>query len=288
MNQYMISEQPEVKIIRKLRFKKPVIFKRSNLVQSIQSNPSNSCESNTSLNPPLLHTKKRYAVELFLIVAFLTLAVLLIRHASPEILQVAKSGDIDIMEDYINRHGTFGKYLIVFLQIIETVSIILPAIPVYICAGVFFGKLKGFALCYFLNLLLNLIIFITARNVNTFTKRLLNSPKYANIDQLIQSAKHLDRVVIAMCLIPIVPNGMIPYISAQTNIPLSQFLKALAIGSCPAIFLYVFCGDLLISESYGFLLIIIAIIALAAMMFVIFRKKITVWILPKIKTFIQG
>lgn len=100
--------------------------------------------------------------------------------------------------------------------------------------------------------------------------------------------KKVDRVVIVMCFLPIVPNGMIPYLSAQTDIKCRDFTGALAIGSAPAIAFYVCCGDFLISESYKLILFFIIVIAILAFIGFLFRKKLIAFFAPKIKKYLEG
>ena len=124
-------------------------------------------------------------------------------------------------DDYLDQYGTAGKYLLVVLQVIETISIVIPAMPVYICSGILFGKAVGIAICYTTNLILNILIFLAARKMKYVKSKVLNLSKQKTVRKLLDSAKHVDRVVIVMCFLPIVPNGLIPYLSALLS---SQFL----------------------------------------------------------------
>ena len=178
--------------------------------------------------------------------------------------------------------------MLVVLQVIETISIVIPAMPVYICSGILFGKAAGIAICYTTNLILNILIFLTARKMKYVKSKVLNPNKQKTVRKLLDSAKHVDRVVIAMCFLPIVPNGMIPYLSAQTDIKCRDFSRALAIGSAPAIAFYVCCGDILISESYKLILFFIIVIAILAFIGFLFRKKLIVFFAPKIKKYLEG
>lgn len=111
----------------------------------------------------------------------------------------------------------------VVLQVIETISIVIPAMPVYICSGILFGKAVGIAICYTTNLILNILIFLAARKIKYVKSKVLNLSKQKTVRKLWDSAKHVDRVVIVMCFLLIVPNGMIPYLSAQIRKKLIAF-----------------------------------------------------------------
>ena len=62
----------------------------------------------------------------------------------------------------------------VVLQVIETISIVIPAMPVYICSGILFGKAVGIAICYTTNLILNILIFLAARKMKYVKSKVLN------------------------------------------------------------------------------------------------------------------
>ena len=109
----------------------------------------------------------------------------------------------------------------VVLQVIETISIVIPAMPVYICSGILFGKAVGIAIFYTTNLILNILIFLAARKMKYVKSKVLNLSKQKTVRKLLDSSKHVDRVVIVMYFLPIVPNGLIPYLSALLS---SQFL----------------------------------------------------------------
>lgn len=232
--------------------------------------------------------KQRNILEILLVSATIAIVFYWIHQHAPNIIKILESGDLDKLDDYLDQYGTAGKYLLVVLQVIETISIVIPAMPVYICSGILFGKAAGIAICYTTNLILNVLIFLAARKMKYVKSKVLNLNKQKTVRKLLDSAKHVDRVVIAMCFLPIVPNGMIPYLSAQTDIKCRDFSRALAIGSAPAIAFYVCCGDILISESYKLILFFIIVIAILAFIGFLFRKKLIAFFAPKIKKYLEG
>ena len=201
-------------------------------------------------------------------------------------LRLLEHGDVADIESYIKQEGSKGRIILVILQIIETVSIVLPAVPVYICAGAVFGKLQGFLMCYVTNVGMNVLIFLVAGRLKANSAGLSGFQRNQKLEGWIKNATHMERVVIVMCLLPIVPNGMIPYMSAQTKISLKQFTLAICVGCIPSILMYVVCGDFLLSEHFKVTLPIVIVIAIIACFIMLFRKKVTAWLEPKIKKFI--
>ncbi|MBQ9438251.1 MAG: VTT domain-containing protein, partial [Lachnospiraceae bacterium] len=167
------------------------------------------------------------------------------------------------------------------------VAIVLPAMPVYICAGALYGKLKGIFMCYLTNFIMNILIFLGARKMKVSLAEFANFQINPKLDEWIKEARHMDRVVLLMCMLPVIPNGMIPYISAQTNVSLKDFAKAMSIGCLPGVVFFVCCGDMLLSEHFRITLPIVLSAAVVIIIMMIFRKNIAVWLEPKIRKFLM-
>ena len=227
--------------------------------------------------------RRRMMLEIVLIAAALIIVVLLLREHTPKILKLLEDGNVSGIETYIKAEGEKGRFVLILLQVIETVTIVLPAMPVYICAGAVYGKLQGFLMCYLTNILMNILIFIAARKMKTSTLEFARFQKNQKLEELMTAAQHPERLVVAMCLLPIVPNGMIPYISAQTGIRPMTFTAALAVGSLPSILVYVCFGDLLLSEHFKITLPLVIIVAVLVIILMLFKKKITAFLEPKLK-----
>ena len=132
-------------------------------------------------------------VEAILCVIAILIAVLVLKEHTPKILSLLESGNISDIEDYIRSEGEEGELVLILLQVVETVAIVLPALPVYICAGVVYGKLKGFLMCYLTNIVMNIIIFSAARRLKSSTAQFTHALKNQKLEELIHKAKHIDR-----------------------------------------------------------------------------------------------
>lgn len=228
--------------------------------------------------------KSRVMLELILAVAFVAIFCYILQEHAPKILKILESGNVKEIDDYLEQYGTDGKLLLILLQVIETLSIVIPSIPVYICAGILFGKVWGIIVCYAVNLILTLIIFAFSRRMKDFTKKHFDITKQKMVGALLNNTKHMDRVVACMCVLPIIPGGMIPLLSSQTDISFPDFAKAVAVGSLPAIAVYVCAGDFLMTENYKVTAGVIVVLALAALLIFIFRKKLSKWLEDKMKS----
>ena len=234
-----------------------------------------------------MKNKKRRILEILLVIAALcVVAFVLVRH-TPPIVEVIRNGDINDVEAYIRSKGKEGVIILIILQTIETVSIVLPALPIYICAGAILGKVKGTLVCWITNILLNIAIFEVAKKMKLSATRFLEDDKKDNkLISMMMAAKYPNRLVILMSLIPVFPNGLIPYVAAQTSISLSSFVKSLAIGCLPTILIYAWGGDLLTSEHFTITLPIVLLVAALVACVYLFRDRVTKAAEPLIKKFL--
>ncbi|MBR4163230.1 MAG: VTT domain-containing protein [Solobacterium sp.] len=190
------------------------------------------------------------------------------------VISLLRSKNIEALTAYIRDKGRQGKGILILLQALETVSIVLPSMPVYVTAGVLYGSITGFFLCYITNYILNIIIFKAAQRMDKKTKEIFSKPKHARLEQKINEAKHPANIVILMYLIPLVPKGMIPYICANGKMSQKDFMKGLSAGSIPSILLYVLFGDAIISFDRHLFPYFIGIVSLCFIMIILNRKQL--------------
>ena len=169
----------------------------------------------------------------------------------PEVLFLLKEGDQEAMEAYIRSNGKYGAGILALLQVLQTITIVFPGVPIYMCSGVIFGRKIGTLLCYVTYVIINIAVFMFSRNVGEAADELIKGDKEAGISSLLCKAKHPVRLIAALCLIPVIPNGIIPHIAAQSKMTLRQFFIAVAVGCAPGIFIFVCCGDLILNGYFG-------------------------------------
>lgn len=221
-------------------------------------------------------------LRILMVLILLGISVYFIQKHLHTILSLLRSKNVNALEDYIRAKGRNGKAVLVFLQILETVSIILPSMPVYVTAGVLFGGINGFLLCFITNCILNLCIFFAAQKMDKKTKEIFALPDHAHLQQKIANSSHPQNIVIFMCLMPIVPNGMIPYICANGKMEWTGFLKGLALGSAPAIFLYALFGDAILTFDRQYLPYLAGIAVIIIIVFLLFRRQIASFLEDKL------
>ncbi|MGI6013022.1 MAG: TVP38/TMEM64 family protein [Oscillospiraceae bacterium] len=194
-------------------------------------------------------------IRLLIILGVLGLSICLIYFAfikaSPELLDIIREGDAEEIEHYLQSNSNVGGMLCTaLLQIVAIVSLVIPSAPIQVAAGVVYGTFTGFAVCHLSSVLANTTIFTLARRLGEKMNALIpvgeNSSK---LDFILQSESPLYMTVIAF-MVPILPNGIIPYIAAKTNMSIKRFAFAVYVGSFIPFFIMCAVGNKIVEGSF--------------------------------------
>ena len=168
-------------------------------------------------------------------VGMVALVVLIIylgmRFAFPECYAALKNGDPEALHDFLSQGKTWKTLIVLFiLQFVQIISIVLPSPPIHIAGGMVAGTLRAFATCHVSYCLANLTVFVLARKFSKSLNRLGSaSGKTSKLTEMFEKSDPWIVVVLA-CMVPIVPNGLIPYAAAQTNMKKSVFTWSVFVG----------------------------------------------------------
>ena len=142
-----------------------------------------------------------------------------------------------------------------------------------LCYGVWWG-----ALISILGITLgNVIVFVALRQLKELFGPLFKKKtkhKEALSPEMLSRVKRPEMIAFFFFLIPCFPNGIVPYVFAQTKIPLPKYLLAVMAGLVPSTLLCTFLGDRLSKGGYTTAIIIAVIFLAVAAAALIFKKKI--------------
>lgn len=226
-----------------------------------------------STNDHVHARRKQLLLRIGLILIGILLIFIELRIHAPKILALLEHGDVQEVEQYVRSSGSRGIFVLVSLQIIETVAIVIPSLPVYLCAGIIFGVVQGSLICYITNWILCVLMFVISKRMNQVTAGISDNSNESIVQDLLQKTTHPIRAIFFLCLLPIVPGGMIPILSAHTKLTLREFIKGMTFGSF-AIVIYVACGDLLMRNNYKATIWILVVVVIIFLLIMIFRKFI--------------
>jgi uncharacterized membrane protein YdjX (TVP38/TMEM64 family) len=231
------------------------------------------------------HTARRNNVlrVLVLIAAFavvLTIILLSLNAILPGFADVLQRGDQQELVRYIRGFGSVGGVLLaLLLQIVQIISIFFPGGPIQIAIGVVFGTLWGFIICHVGYVLANLAVFFSARRLGNRLDQLFSGNDTSESRfRFITESQHPSFVVALACLIPMLPNGLVPYIAARTKITTSQFFFSVYLGSIPTLLMLNAIGNKLLHGDYLSVALLCAVLVIGVALLYLFRKRIFVFV----------
>lgn len=200
----------------------------------------------------------------------------------PLIKQVVNSaGDESDMVHYIDSYGLKGIPLLMGLQALQIIVAFIPATAVQIltglCYGVFFGTLISLAG----SVLGNALIVSAIRHMHNLLAPLLKRDSRRKgflSKESLAKIKRPEVIVFFLFLIPAIPNGIVPYVLAETDIPLGKYLLAVTAGCIPSTFICTLLGERVSKGSFGAVAVIAAVVIVIALTVLLFRKKIMAFI----------
>ena len=214
---------------------------------------------------------------LVFVLAFALIAAILLFALDailPGFLNVLEHGDQAQIEQYIRSFGSFGGALLGFLlQFIQILSVLFPGGPIQIAIGIVFGTFEGFLICFSGYVLANLLVFWSARKLGNRLDQVFSSNRKSRL-RFITEAQHPGFVVALSCLLPFLPNGLVPYIAARTKISTRRFLIAITLGCIPTLFLLCAIGNTLLMGNYRKGILLSALLVVGVLLLYIFRKKL--------------
>ena len=223
--------------------------------------------------------KSKKIWRLLLFIALLALAVYLIwlffGDTLTDLLKLVFSGKQDSVEAYLKQNGAWKGLLSTFiLSALQVISIFFPGFAIQIAAGVIFGWGRSFLACYFGYVFGNILVFFVARKLGDQITDLLPTSKKnrESSTKLMEKMKsQRPTLVVAVAnLLPIIPNGIIPYISARSSIRSIRFIEAIMATCWIQIFFNCLAGGFLKHGQIGFM---IGALSIQIVLLVLVSKK---------------
>ncbi len=201
----------------------------------------------------------------------------------PDLIPLLESGNAEQIEEYLRSIGRLpGILFTMLLQAVQVFSVVLPGLPIQVAAGIVFGTWRGFFTCHLSFVASNVIVFSLARRFGKkLDKYLPVEKKDSKLDFLLKSISPSYMTVIAN-LMPVVPNGIIPYVAAKTNIKTLHFAVAAYFGSFIPILVFCAVGNKLLKGDYVESAILLAVLCVLLFLLTKYRDTvqrciITVW-----------
>ncbi len=225
-----------------------------------------------------------YAVGLVLVVALIWYAF---GDTLPEYFRLLQNGNEEEIEAYIATQSSWkGTVTIILLAALQVVSIVFPGFAIQIAAGVMYGWWKSFLMCYSGFIIGNMGVFFFARKmggeiVDAATSGRNKKKKNGISTNWIRAKLKTTRpefIVGFVNLLPILPNGIIPYLASGSSISALGYLLSIAATSWIQIIFNCLAGGFLKNGQYLFMVMAIGI-QILLLVFVTVKRK---WIMSLI------
>lgn len=218
----------------------------------------------------------RLSIVLLFIAVIGGIIYIALRSIIPGFIETLRNGDRSDIERFLRDSGTVkGMILTVLLQFMQIVSIVFPGMPIQIAAGIIFGVFRGFLLCLIGNVAANCAVFAVARRLGDRLNRLLDTQYKTGKFSFMNNAGHPGFVVFISCLMPLLPNGIIPYLAARTKLSFRSFALAVLFGGMPGIFMFCAIGSSILEGQY-LTVGIICLLALAVIILLYWKQTAVV------------
>ena len=172
-----------------------------------------------------------------------------------ELFHLLEHGDQEELKAYLKAQSTVGGFVVLWLIcVMQVVSIVFPSMVIQVAGALIYGWWRSFIVCWIGFVSGNVIAFTIGRlfkkNIATLIHK--EGEKENWIIQKINQGHQIFVVAIA-CMVPGVPNGIIPYLSAQTTITAKEFSIAVAASSWIQVLLNCMAGHFLANGQYLFM-----------------------------------
>jgi len=205
---------------------------------------------------------RKLIIVLFAVIFIITL-YFIIKLFGPQfvdLIRLLERGDQNEIGAYLNSRGRLSGMLAVYLiSILQVVSIFIPGMAIQVAAGLIYGWWKAFLCCYLGFVSGNLLVFLVARRLgSTINGMITGSAKAGRLSEKINGANAAFVIGLA-CLVPGVPNGIVPYVAATTDLSNRKFGLSIAASCWIQILSNCIAGHFLIRGEYFFMILSIAV-----------------------------
>lgn len=184
-----------------------------------------------------------------------------------------------VMVNYIDSYGIKGVFIIICLQVFQVASLVLPAMPVQVLAGLCYGIVYGTIISIIGFSAGHIIIFLLARNLGNIlmplyrTREFKYKNKYINVN-IIRKSRRPMLLAFLLYIIPGIPNGILPYIFSKSDITTGEFLFSVILAGIPGILISTVLGSRLSKGDFLSALLLLLFCVIIVFIVVVFRAKI--------------
>ncbi len=179
---------------------------------------------------------KTALISLTLIGIMLLTAILLVAEYLhlyfPGLWHAFSTGNEQELQNYISgQDRLYGAALLWLLSFVQVLSIVIPAMPVQLVAGMTLGPWRGFLITFSSAIAADMTAFWIAHRASKMLRCIAKErPKIGKMLNSLSVSRNRTYYTVMAILLPGLPNGAIPYAAANSGIKAKVFFCALVIA----------------------------------------------------------
>ncbi|MBE6036526.1 MAG: TVP38/TMEM64 family protein [Clostridiales bacterium] len=221
-----------------------------------------------------LRLKKVLAVLKFLLLIGIIAAIpLYITLAKPAWLELFESREA--LNAFLDEHQSQSWWILLGIQVVQIVISVIPGQVAQFAGGYALGLWGGYLVTIIGCIIGTIVAYYLAKLLGRDAVELFFSEeKTAEFLEKLNSKKAYA-IIFILYLIPMVPKDMIVYVAGLSKFRLAPLMVISLLGRTPAMLAGILMGDLLRSENYISLIVLLVITGILLLLCVIYRKQLT-------------
>ena len=208
------------------------------------------------------------------LIAFLALMVVIMVLLWPYIHEVFEPGGLSRVIDDVRNAGPLGFLILLAMQFMQIVVAFIPGEVVQMAAGMMYGPWLGAAVILLGCIISSAFVFAVVHRLGAPFVQDMVPTKYLDKFRAFEESGKLSIVVFILFLIPAMPKDTFTYLVPLTNMRMRDFLVLSNVGRIPGIVISTYAANGLVDGNITQSIIIFAVVAVIAIVAIIFRDKI--------------
>lgn len=209
------------------------------------------------------------------LIAFLVIMVGIVIAVWPYIADVFSEGGLERLVERVRNAGPVGVLILLGMQFLQVVVAFIPGEVVQLAAGLMYGPVAGSAIILVGCIISSSIIFQLVHRLGApFVQGMVSTEHLEKFRQFEATGK-LDVIVFILFLIPGLPKDVFTYLVPLTDMEYKKFIGLTTVGRIPGVLASTYTASGLANGQIVGPVVVAAIVAIVAVIGVLFRDKIT-------------
>ena len=208
------------------------------------------------------------------LVAFVVLIAIIVAIMWPYIADVFTEGGVERLVERVRNAGPAGVLMLIGMQLLQIIVAVIPGEVVQLAAGLMYGPFFGSLIILVGCVMSSAIVYLLVHALGAPFVQSMVPTEYLEKFRKFEKSGKLDIVVFVLFLIPAMPKDVFTYLVPLTDMKMGRFLLLSNVARIPGIVASTYVAHGLSEGQMVGPIIIVAIVAVAAVIAVLFRDKI--------------